>query len=297
MVFAQVRRRIPSGYRELPAPEPSFALGRSGGIAHSDAMGSGASTKLVRPPRQQKARQQVAAVCYRIGRRGVEFLLVQTRGGRWIFPKGGVEPGLTLAQSAALEALEEAGVHGRIEEIPFARYFHGAQGTGVCDPAVAAYLCKVTRREAPQEANRNPTWFSAEKAKERLRQDRAKHFGRELSRVVERACSRVERLQCGVPGLWSSQHKDELQKVRFDYFEAGRSFEGSRQAAFVRHLLQQEPALEAQLRRAPVIGAGADSSSEPVRNVTAIDGALTARTAKPRSLPAKHRNVQRINIS
>src|SRR5271155_2735893 len=67
-----------------------------------------------------KKRQQVAAVCYRMGRRGIEFLLVQTRGGRWIFPKGGVERGLTYAQSAALEAFEEAGVHGRMEEIPFA---------------------------------------------------------------------------------------------------------------------------------------------------------------------------------
>jgi 8-oxo-dGTP pyrophosphatase MutT (NUDIX family) len=68
------------------------------------------------------ARQQVAAVCYRASAHGIEFLLVRTRGGRWIFPKGGVEPGLTQAQSAALEAFEEAGVHGRIEEMAFARY-------------------------------------------------------------------------------------------------------------------------------------------------------------------------------
>src|ERR1700733_5655545 len=67
-------------------------------------------------------RQQVAAICYRTGTRGIEFLLVRTRGGRWIFPKGGVEAGLRQAQSAALEAFEEAGVHGRIEEMPFARY-------------------------------------------------------------------------------------------------------------------------------------------------------------------------------
>ncbi len=60
-----------------------------------------------------------------------EFLLVQTRGGRWIFPKGGVEPGLTHAQSAALEAFEEAGVHGRMEEIPFARYFRRKADTAI----------------------------------------------------------------------------------------------------------------------------------------------------------------------
>jgi 8-oxo-dGTP pyrophosphatase MutT (NUDIX family) len=272
-------------------------------------MGSGASTKLVRPLRRQKARQQVAAVCYRIGRRGVEFLLVQTRGGRWIFPKGGVEPGLTLAQSAALEALEEAGVHGRIEEIPFTRYFRRAPDAGISDPAVAAYLCEVTRREAPQEANRNPTWFSAEKAKLRLRQDRAREFGEELARVIDRAASRIERLQSGATRSRSFEHKDELQKVRFEILEAGRFREAPRQAAIMRHVLHQHPALEAQLRSVPVIGtkvgrrvlrlgAGVDSSSELVRNVTAIDGGLTAGAAKPRNAPsAKHRKFQRIDIS
>jgi 8-oxo-dGTP pyrophosphatase MutT (NUDIX family) len=71
--------------------------------------------------------EQVAAVCYRVRNDAhngtIEFLLVRTRGGgRWTFPKGSAEPGLTQAQAAALEAFEEAGVHGRIEEASFARY-------------------------------------------------------------------------------------------------------------------------------------------------------------------------------
>src|SRR5215467_12359285 len=70
-------------------------------------------------------RQQVAAVCFRILSTGVEFLLVRTRRNRWTFPKGGVQPGLTHAQSAAIEAYEEAGVHGRIEEAAFAQYRNG----------------------------------------------------------------------------------------------------------------------------------------------------------------------------
>src|ERR1700722_20901830 len=85
-------------------------------------MGAGSSAKIARRSRHSKRRQQVAAVCYRIRKLGIEFLLVQTRNERWIFPKGGVELGLTQAQSAALEAFEEAGVHGRIEEMPFSRY-------------------------------------------------------------------------------------------------------------------------------------------------------------------------------
>jgi len=275
------------------------------GIAHSTAMGSGASAKVLRAPVKQKRRQQVAAVCYRIGGRGIEFLLVQTRGGRWIFPKGGAEPGVTLAQSAALEAFEEAGVHGRIEEIPFARYRRHAPDTGVSEPAVAAYLCEVTRREAPQEANRNPTWFSAEKAKLRLRQDRAHDFGSELARVVDRASSRIVRLRSGAHGSARFELKDELQKVRFDFLEDGRFYEGHRQARLVRHLLRQRPALEGQLRNTSAtaakeigrrvlrLGAGADSSSDPTRNVTAIDSALASGPAKPRNAPsAKHRSAR-----
>src|ERR1700683_5471211 len=67
--------------------------------------------------------EQVAAVCYRVRGDGIEFLLVRTRGGgRWQFPKGSAEPGLTHAQAAALEAFEEAGVHGRVEETSFVTY-------------------------------------------------------------------------------------------------------------------------------------------------------------------------------
>ena len=109
------------------------------------------------------ARQQVAAICYRHGKRELQFLLVQTRNQRWIFPKGGAEPGLTHAQSAALEALEEAGVHGRMEEIAFARYFRKRPDLTL--PAqelpVSAHLCEVSRLERPQESNRRPTWFNA----------------------------------------------------------------------------------------------------------------------------------------
>ena len=61
--------------------------------------------------RPRGTRSLVAAVCFRILSTEIEFLLVRTRRGRWTFPKGGTEPGLTHAQSAALEALEEAGVH------------------------------------------------------------------------------------------------------------------------------------------------------------------------------------------
>jgi len=144
--------------------------------------------------RQSREREQVAAVCYRIRMFKVEFLLVRTSKGRWTFPKGGVSRGLTRAQSAALEAFEEGGVHGRIEQISFTRYILRNRRDRTVQKEVEAYLCEVLRLRVPQEANRSPTWFTAEKAQLRLQEGRTTEDAGELARVVVRAVSRIERL-------------------------------------------------------------------------------------------------------
>lgn len=161
------------------------------------------SAKFYRLAHLRKLRgcEQVAAVCYRVLGNEIEFLLVQTRGGRWTFPKGGAEPGLTHAQAAALEAFEEAGVHGRMEEVGFAQYVRRKNGAGrraATEVTVSAHLCEVSRLDPPQESNRNRTWLSAEKAKLRLRADRAAEYGAELARVVDRAVTRIQRLRGGI---------------------------------------------------------------------------------------------------
>jgi len=185
-------------------------------------------------------RQQVAAVCYRSSTQGIEFLLVRTRGGRWIFPKGGVEEGLTQAQSAALEAFEEAGVHGRIEEMPFARYrlakssskksvrqqkssakekrneTRPANAERPSEETVTAHLCEVSHLETPQEPYRTPTWFSPEKAKRRLIADRDREFGDELAAIVDRAVLRIRRLEASAGSEFAN---DALRKVRFEASE------------------------------------------------------------------------------
>lgn len=175
------------------------------------------SDKVFRPSQLRKLRgcEQVAAVCYRIGGRGVEFLLVQTRSGRWTFPKGGVEPGLTHAQTAALEAFEEAGVHGRMEEESFARYTRRKRSDlrrgASTEIAVHAHLCEVSRLGPPQEPGRNPTWFSPEKAKRRLQEDRTPDDGAEFARVMDCAVARIRRLR---PPTCAAG--DALQKVQFE---------------------------------------------------------------------------------
>jgi 8-oxo-dGTP pyrophosphatase MutT (NUDIX family) len=170
--------------------------------------------------------EQVAAVCYRVRGNAVEFLLVQTRGRRWTFPKGSAEPGLTHAQAAALEAFEEAGVHGRMEEASFTRYVRrksGGEDPSTPEIAVNAHLCEVLWLGPPQESDRNPTWFTADKAKRRLRQDRTPDCGAELARVVDRALMRIRRVRRGAA-------VDALQKVQFK-IEDAREMRGRTKAA------------------------------------------------------------------
>ena len=182
--------------------------------------------------------EQVAAVCYRIRNCAIEFLLVQTRGGgRWTFPKGKAEAGLTHAQAAALEAFEEAGVHGRIEEAAFVRYMCGklddtrrSERAAAKGLAVSAHLCEVLRLCSPRESNRNRTWFSAPEAKQRLREGRNDADGAEFARVVSRAVARIQRL-CWNPSVADQPdgareardgiERDGLQKVRFEASRSG----------------------------------------------------------------------------
>jgi len=194
---------------------------------HSNAMGdrksraAPLSAKLFRLSHVRKLREceQVAAVCYRVRGAEIEFLLVRTGGGHWTFPKGGVEPGLTHAQAAALEAFEEAGVHGRMEEASFARYVRrkrrGSRVSVTSDSqneiGTSAHLCEVLRLVQPQESDRNPTWFSVEKAKKKLLEGRTSEFGIELIRVIDRAVGRIQRGRNTFV-----EATDALQRVQFE---------------------------------------------------------------------------------
>jgi 8-oxo-dGTP pyrophosphatase MutT (NUDIX family) len=181
----------------------------------SQARGHEASVKAVSPLQSgTRECEQVAAVCYLVRSASIEFLLVRTRRGRWTFPKGGIEPRLTRAQSASIEAFEEAGVHGRIEQVSFARYHRGKRGSMREPVMVHAYLCEVLRLDAPQEPDRSRTWFCPEKAKLHLREDRANDNGEELARVVDRAVARIQRLLSR-----GNAAADALQKVQFEAFE------------------------------------------------------------------------------
>jgi 8-oxo-dGTP pyrophosphatase MutT (NUDIX family) len=98
---------------------------------------------------------QVAAVCYRRRGPSVEFLLVNTNGGnKWTFPKGDPEVSLSHGQAAEREALEEAGVRGRIESRHFCLYLHSKgvfwKAPGIREYVIKAFLLEVEAAEEPQ---------------------------------------------------------------------------------------------------------------------------------------------------
>ncbi len=197
--------------------------------------------KFVRLAQLRKLRdcEQVAAVCYRLRGGAIEFLLVRTRANRrWTFPKGSAEPGLTHAQAAALEAFEEAGVHGRIEEAPFAQYIRrkrierkSAWSAGE-EIMVNAHLCEVLRLSTPKESKRDRTWLSVEDAKRRLRERRDRRDGAQFATVVDKAVARIQNRNSGAgeSAIDRVQRRqqlrrnpiqtDPLHKVHFDFAEA-----------------------------------------------------------------------------
>jgi len=134
---------------------------------------------------------QVASVCYNMNRADIEFLLVNTKTGKWTFPKGSALSGVPLSQTAAQEALEEAGVLGTIERDPVYTYIH-AKGVfwkkpAIREFAVKAFLMEVERRRAPREFMRNPTWFPIAATHRMLAQGREITYRNEMKHLIDLA--------------------------------------------------------------------------------------------------------------
>ena len=139
---------------------------------------------------------QVAAVCYRKCGSSFEFLLIKTTGGdRWIFPKGATARRLSHSEAAEREAFEEAGAVGAIEPEHFHLYLQPKGDSrprhGIEEYVVKAFLLEVSRTEAPQEKNRNPTWFSVDDARSALAIEREAKYAAELQTVIDRAVKRL----------------------------------------------------------------------------------------------------------
>ena len=88
--------------------------------------------------------RQSGALPYSVIDGRVVFLLITSRRtGRWIFPKGDIEPDMTPWESAAIEAMEEAGVTGQIAVEPIGSYRSSASADGSSLVDVDLYPLRV----------------------------------------------------------------------------------------------------------------------------------------------------------
>lgn len=126
---------------------------------------------------------QSAALPYRKNGKGLEVLLVTSRSRRrWVVPKGLIESGLSPAASAAKEALEEAGVEGRIAKRALGTYSYEKWG-GVCDVEVFPLAVK-REHDAWEEDHRLREWVALDEAVRRVAEKDLKDLVALLPRFV-----------------------------------------------------------------------------------------------------------------
>jgi 8-oxo-dGTP pyrophosphatase MutT (NUDIX family) len=124
-----------------------------------------------------EVRTQIAALPWRRdAEAGVEIMLVSSRETkRWIIPKGWPIKGMKPHQAAAIEALEEAGLEGKIEKEPVGVYHYGKRldNGAVLTCKVDVYPLKVSRQRKswPEKGQRVTRWFPAEDAAENVFED------------------------------------------------------------------------------------------------------------------------------
>jgi 8-oxo-dGTP pyrophosphatase MutT (NUDIX family) len=114
--------------------------------------------------------RQYAALPYRRNKKGVvEIMLVTSRETRrWIIPKGWPISGVEPQNLAALEAMEEAGLIGKIGEKPIGSYHYDKKrGDGsIVHCTVDTFLLEVEQQMPnwPEQDERKTKWFAPEEA-------------------------------------------------------------------------------------------------------------------------------------
>ena len=148
------------------APVLSPAMkGIDGTIGAGDAAAAGLHLQACAVP----FRRDAGMICY--------LLVTSSSGDRWIFPKGIVDPGFTPAETALLEAHEEAGASGRLSAAPLARFERHKWGRA-WDVWVYALACEEIADDW-LESWRQRRWAAFAEARNLV----GKPFGRVLDAV------------------------------------------------------------------------------------------------------------------
>ncbi|MBF0309951.1 MAG: NUDIX hydrolase [Magnetococcales bacterium] len=127
----------------------------------------------------QSAYRQSAVIPCRFFQGALQVCLVTSRSRRrWIVPKGIVEEGMTPAESAAKEALEEAGIAGEILPEVMGTYRYRKWG-GVCEVECFVMIVEEVLDEW-LEMDRDREWVDLDEAIERVEESRLREMLEEL---------------------------------------------------------------------------------------------------------------------
>lgn len=128
---------------------------------------------------------QSAVIPYRHLNERIEVLLITSSDGeRWIVPKGLLEPDITPAESAAKEALEEAGVKGRVGNTSIGEYHYEKWGN---DYRVEVFLLEVEEEldDWVEAKLRQRKWMSVEDAVSIVEPDGLKDIVRDVAKHID----------------------------------------------------------------------------------------------------------------
>jgi 8-oxo-dGTP pyrophosphatase MutT (NUDIX family) len=134
---------------------------------------------------------QAGAIPYSVVDGEVQVLLVTSRGsGRWLIPKGNIDPGLTPAQAAAKETYEEAGIRGTIATdtpLGFFTAFKTLKSGEEKPVTVEVYALLVDRqlKRWPEARQREARWMSAIDAARSVREPGLAHLLLRLREIME----------------------------------------------------------------------------------------------------------------
>ena len=128
--------------------------------------------------------QQSAVIPFRGSGASLEIMVITSRRKRrWVVPKGVKEPDLSAQDSAAKEALEEAGIEGDVFP-PSIGFYEYEKWGGTCH--VEVYAMEVTKvHEDWLESFRDRQWVPVEEAVARLGEKDLKAIVQSLPRYLE----------------------------------------------------------------------------------------------------------------
>ena len=109
-------------------------------------------------------KRQAAAVPFRVLDDGrIEILLIRRKDRPWGIPKGNVDPGRNLRDTALNEAAEEAGLHGELLAEALGEFMYKKQ---FGELLVTVYAMRVTRLDDVwlEQPFRERQWFGIEEA-------------------------------------------------------------------------------------------------------------------------------------